>query len=118
MPTTDIIVIGAGMAGVSAAAELAASARLPLLEMEAQPGYHATGRSAAYFAAAYGKKVVREITACCEGFFRQPPAGFSEVELLHPRDCMFFGRADQVARLREMLQDNPGLVRLSGAEVR
>ena len=50
----DVIVIGGGIAGVSAAAEIAASARVILFEMESQPGYHATGRSAAFFAAAYG----------------------------------------------------------------
>jgi D-arginine dehydrogenase len=117
MPSADIIVIGAGIAGASAAAELAANADVLLLEMEAQPGYHATGRSAAYFAAAYGKKVVRDFTACCEGFFRQPPDGFSEVELMRPRDCMFFARADQEAQLRALQQDNPALVRLSADEV-
>jgi len=117
MLSADIIVIGAGIAGASAAAELAANAGVTLLEMEPQPGYHATGRSAAYFAAAYGKKVVRDFTGCCEGFFRQPPEGFSEVDLLRPRDCMFFGRADQAARLRAMQQDNPGLAELSAAEV-
>ena len=42
--TADIIVIGAGIAGVSAAAELAATARIVVLEREPQPGYHATGR--------------------------------------------------------------------------
>lgn len=113
----DIIVIGAGIAGASAAAELAADADVMLLEMESQPGYHATGRSAAYFAAAYGKKVVRDFTGCCEGFFRQPPDGFSELELLHPRDCMFFARADQEGQLQALQQDNPGLVRLSAREV-
>ena len=75
----DIIVIGAGIAGASAAAELAADAHVILLEMEPQPGYHATGRSAAYFAAAYGKQVVQAITLASEHFFRQPPAGFTEV---------------------------------------
>ena len=44
MKTTDIIVIGAGIAGVSAAAELAAGHDVVLLEMEPQPGYHASGR--------------------------------------------------------------------------
>lgn len=73
MRTADIIVIGAGIAGASAAAELAADARVLLLEMEDQPGFHATGRSAAYFAAAYGNRVVREFTVCCESFFRSPP---------------------------------------------
>jgi D-arginine dehydrogenase len=115
--SADIIVIGAGIAGASAAAELAVDANLMMLEMESQPGYHATGRSAAYFAAAYGKKVVRDFTGCCEGFFRQPPDGFSELELLHPRDCMFFARADQEGQLLAMQQDNPGLVRLTAREV-
>jgi D-arginine dehydrogenase len=117
MPKADIIVIGAGIAGVSAAAGLAAQARVTLLEMEEQPGFHATGRSAAYFAAAYGKKIIREFTACCEEFFRRPPEGFSEVQLLRPRDCMFFGRADQDQRLQSLQGDNPGLVRLTAGDV-
>jgi len=118
METADVIVIGAGIAGASAAAELAADATVLLLEMEQQPGYHATGRSAAYFAAAYGKKVVRDFTGCCEGFFRQPPEGFSDVELLRPRDCMYFGRADQAAQLRDMQRDSPALVEIDAGEVR
>ncbi len=107
--TSDIIVIGAGIAGVSAAAELAADARVTLLEMEPQAGYHASGRSAAFFAASYGKKIVRDITACCESFLRNPPDGFTEVELFHPRDAMFFGREDQARTLDELLAENPRL---------
>jgi len=45
--TADIIVIGAGIAGLSAAAELAAAADVTVLEMEPQAGYHASARSAA-----------------------------------------------------------------------
>ena len=52
--TADVIVIGAGMAGASAAAHLAESARVTLLEGEDQPGYHSTGRSAALFSETYG----------------------------------------------------------------
>jgi D-arginine dehydrogenase len=116
--SAEIIVIGAGIAGASAAAELAADAPVVLLEMEAQPGYHASGRSAAYFAAAYGKKPVRDITACCESFLREPPEGFSEIPLFHPRDCMFFGRADQAGSLRAMQEDNPRLAFLEAPAVR
>mgnify|MGYP000659305915 CR=1 FL=1 len=65
MATADIIVIGAGIAGVSAAAELAAAHDVALLEMESQHGYHASGRSAAYFATSYGHHIVQEITASC-----------------------------------------------------
>jgi D-arginine dehydrogenase len=45
----DIAVIGAGMAGASLAAELAPHASVVILEAEDQPGYHATGRSAAFW---------------------------------------------------------------------
>ena len=47
MPSTDVLFIGAGMAGASAAYFLAPQRRVFLLEREAQPGYYATGRSAA-----------------------------------------------------------------------
>lgn len=118
MKKADIIVIGGGIAGLSAAAELAADAQVLVLEMENQPGYHASGRSAAYFAAAYGKKIVREITGCCEGFLLDPPAGFSDVPLLRPRDCMFFAREDQADSLEAMLADNPRLKFVDAGQVR
>lgn len=114
----DIIVIGAGIAGASAAAELAAHAGVTLLEMEPQPGYHATGRSAAFFAAAYGGRIIRNITGACEQFFLRPPKGFTEVDLIRPRDCMFFGRPDQQRRLLDLQQDNPRLAFRNEAEVR
>lgn len=115
--TADIIVVGAGIAGSSAAAELAAGARVVVLEMEQHPGYHATGRSAAYFAAAYGKKVVRELTGCCESFFRDPPDGFSPTALLRPRDSMYFARPDQLAQLENLHRDNPELEFVGPEEV-
>jgi D-arginine dehydrogenase len=118
MTKADILVVGAGIAGASAAAELAATASVVMLEMEPQPGFHATGRSAAYFAAAYGKKVVRDFTACCEGFFLRPPDGFTEVELIRLRDSMFFGRPDQESQIRALHQDNPTLVRIGAEQVR
>jgi D-arginine dehydrogenase len=117
MQKADIIVIGAGIAGASAAAELAAHANVILLEMESQPGYHATGRSAAFFAAAYGNRIIRDITGACERFFMEPPEGFSELDLIRLRDCMFFGRADQMDQLRAMQADNPRLKFLDSAAV-
>jgi D-arginine dehydrogenase len=116
--TADIIVIGAGIAGISAAAELAADATVTVLEMEAQPGYHASGRSAAYFATAYGKKIIRDITGCCESFFVEPPDGFTEIQLLRPRDSMFFGREDQAEKLLALQDDNPRLKFLEADAVR
>jgi D-arginine dehydrogenase len=118
METSDIIVIGAGIAGMSAAAELAADASVTVLDMEAQPGYHASGRSAAYFAAAYGKKIIRDFTGCCESFLLEPPDGLTDVKFLRPRDCMFFGREDQAEKLLAMQEDNPRLQFLDADAVR
>ena len=47
--TADILVIGGGIAGASAGAELAAHGRVILLERGSQPGYHTTGRPAGMF---------------------------------------------------------------------
>lgn len=116
--SADIIVIGAGIAGASAAAELAAYAEVILLEMESQPGYHATGRSAAFFAASYGNRVIRGITGASESFFRSPPDGFTEAKLFRPRDCLFIGRHDQLPQLAEMQAANALLQSLSAEATR
>jgi len=113
-----VIVIGAGIAGVSAAAQLAADAKVAILEMESQPGYHATGRSAAYFAPAYGNATVRNLTAASEGFYREPPPGFTDVPLLRPRPALFIGGEDQRAGLESLHADNPSLERVDGDALR
>lgn len=59
----DIAIVGAGMAGASLAAELAAGGgRIVLLEAEAAPGYHATGRSAAFWTESYGGPAIQPLT--------------------------------------------------------
>ncbi len=59
LPTVTIV--GAGIAGCSAAAALSDTCEVVLLEREAHAAMHSTGRSAAYFAPAYGNAVVREL---------------------------------------------------------
>ena len=51
---SDIVVIGAGIAGLSAGARLSADARVTVLETETAMGFHASGRSAALFEQNYG----------------------------------------------------------------
>ena len=59
----DVVVIGAGIAGASVAAELAALGQdVLLLERESAPGYHTTGRSAALYTPSYGPSVIRALT--------------------------------------------------------
>ena len=54
-----VVVIGGGIAGASIAANLAEHVAVRLLEMESQPGYHSTGRSAARFSETYGNGTIR-----------------------------------------------------------
>lgn len=58
---TDILVIGGGIAGLSAAAALAPLGDVVVLEAESQLGYHATGRSAAMFLSDYGNDIIRAL---------------------------------------------------------
>ena len=106
--TFDVIVIGAGIAGAGVAAELGSAVRVALLEQEAQPGYHTTGRSAAVFAESYGGETVRTLSRGSRPFLETPPAGFTEARLLTPRGFLFVARADQLENL-QALGDQPDM---------
>jgi D-arginine dehydrogenase len=84
----DVVVIGAGISGASAAFELAANRTVLLIEAEAQPGYHSTGRSAALYTPNYGNSLVRAINRASAGFFHHPPPGFASQPLLTPRGAI------------------------------
>lgn len=98
----DIVVIGAGIAGASLASRVPAGQRVVLLEQEAQPGYHATGRSAALVSETYGSPVVRALSRATVPFLRDPPAGFAEAPLLRRCGVLFLAREDQRDRLEEL----------------
>ena len=104
----DIIVVGAGIAGTSAASALSSDARVVLLEQETQPGYHATGRSAAILAQTYGNDAVRRLTGAALPLFLSPPSGFTEVPLVKPRPILFIGREDQRPALHAQLDSGEG----------
>ncbi|MCF6233579.1 MAG: FAD-binding oxidoreductase [Rhodobacteraceae bacterium] len=115
----DFIVIGAGIAGASVAAELAGSGRVVLLEMESQPGYHTTGRSAAIFAPVYGPAPIRALTRASEAFFHDPPEGFTDHALFSPRATLLIAREDQGPVLDAMmaeLRDDPTVERLDAEQ--
>ena len=108
----DVIVLGAGMAGASMAAELAPRRRVLLLELEDQPGRHTTGRSAAMFFESYGNATVRGLTRASRAFLEQPPEGFADVPLMSPRAALFVAGPEAAPRLQDMLgsfQEGTGL---------
>lgn len=67
----DIAIVGAGMAGASLAAELAGAASVLILEAEDQPGYHATGRSAAFWSETYGGPGIQPLTTASGAFLSE-----------------------------------------------
>jgi D-arginine dehydrogenase len=85
----DAIVIGAGIAGASVAHFLAPHVRVAIVEREAQPGYHSTGRSAAVFAPSYGPAQVRALTRASRTFLA------AVTGVLTPRGSLFPARASQ-----------------------
>jgi D-arginine dehydrogenase len=88
----DVAVIGAGMAGASIAAELAPHARVLLLEAEDAPGYHATGRSAAFWEECYGGPGVVPLTLASGAYLQEH--GF-----LAPRGALYVGRGEDRAAM-------------------
>src|SRR4051812_5041107 len=58
----DVIIVGGGIAGASLGAEIAGRRRTLIVEAEDQCGYHATGRSAAFYLESYGGAEVAKLT--------------------------------------------------------
>lgn len=91
----DVLVVGAGVAGLSVAWALAPSARVIVLEREDATAHHSSGRSATYYHFGIGNRPVRQLTRSSGAFFAQPPQGFSEVPLATPAPAMMVVRRGQ-----------------------
>lgn len=83
--TARIVIVGAGIAGASLAAMLAPHVSVVLIEAEDRPGYHATGRSAAFWEKTYGGPGVFPLTEASGPYLREH--GF-----LGPRGALTIGR--------------------------
>lgn len=107
--TADIAIIGAGMAGASLAAEIGAqsggAARVVLIEGESQPGYHSTGRSAAFWSESYGGPVVQPLTSASYDYLMMH--GF-----LSDRGAVHLAGSDGAPAIDALLRDHGAAVRL------
>jgi D-arginine dehydrogenase len=88
MIEADVAIIGAGIAGVGAAFEIAPDASVVVLEQEREPAYHTTGRSAAMFLESYGGERVRALTSASRAAFENVGT------LLRPRPLMWVANPD------------------------
>jgi D-arginine dehydrogenase len=104
MSAWDVIIVGGGMAGLSLAAELAGDARVLVLEAEAAPGYHATGRSVAFWSECYGGPQIQPLTTASGPMLANPDPNFSGVPFLGPRGAIHIGRANDGPLADEMVR--------------
>ncbi len=121
MSRMNVVVIGAGMAGMSCAAELAKHCDVTVLEAEDAPGYHSSGRSAAAYIEPYVNATIFTLTASSRAFFEHPPAGFADAPLVTPRADVMIASAAKAhlvdAYLQRWHRHCPGLVEVAAADV-
>lgn len=86
---SDFLIVGGGIAGVSAAARLAELGTVTLLEAEPHLAHHASGRSAALFEPHYGLAPVVALSLASDDHHRNANGG-----VLSPRGMMILGGAD------------------------
>jgi len=101
----DVAIIGAGIAGASIASEIGADRSVVLLEAEDHPGYHSTGRSAAFWTESYGGPLVQPLTSASRAFLENPPPEFSPSGFLRPRGAVNIARDDQQHLADQFLAD-------------
>lgn len=105
MKQFDVVIIGAGIAGASLASEIGADRSVLLLEAEDHPGYHATGRSAAFWTESYGGPLVQPLTSASRGFLDNPPPEFSPTGFLRPRGAVNIARDEERHLADQFLAD-------------
>ncbi|MFK7940939.1 MAG: NAD(P)/FAD-dependent oxidoreductase [Roseovarius sp.] len=111
--SADIVIIGGGIAGISAAARLAPDARVIVLEREAHLAYHSTGRSAAVFILNYGNATLRALNKASVGDMQGALLGQS---VLSPRGELLMVRPGEEAHRAAFLQGASGVDVLTPAQ--
>ncbi|MEP3437267.1 MAG: FAD-binding oxidoreductase [Hoeflea sp.] len=111
----DILVIGGGIAGISAAARLSPEAKVTVLEAEPVIGHHSSGRSAAIFIRNYGNATLRMLNAASAPFLASPDE-ISDTSLLSPRGEMLVATDEDLSQFDAYLDGSEGLERLSSQQ--
>jgi D-arginine dehydrogenase len=96
------------MAGASLAAELAPHASVLIIEAEDQPGYHSTGRSAAFWSEVYGGPLVQPLTTASGAFLADPPADFHDRSFLTSRGAIHLAQPEGRSALDHLAREFRG----------
>jgi D-arginine dehydrogenase len=114
----DILVVGGGIAGLSAAAALAKHARVTVIEAEEQVGYHSSGRSATMLHYALGDRLVRALTLASKAFFDNPPEHFAGTPLGRRMPVLVHAREDEREALDRLDSDISAFAKLERLDSR
>ncbi len=99
MDGADFLIIGGGIAGLSAAARLARHGRVIVLEAEDALGYHSSGRSVSFSHYGIGNAAVRALTAHSRPFFESQPEGFCATPIARTVPSLYFAAEDALPAL-------------------
>lgn len=107
--STEIAIVGAGIAGIGVAASLDPGRDVVVLEQEATPGYHSTGRSAAIFIQNYGNSVIRRLSRASAPLFANADPSYFPTPLLSQRGILYVADKAGMDDLAELLAEAEGL---------
>ncbi len=101
--SADVVIVGGGIAGASLAYFLTARGvrDVLVLEREAQPAQHASGRSAAVLSELDPIPAVQRLKVMGARFLRQPPAGFAEHAIAERSGVLVLLEGASWVRLRD-----------------
>ena len=116
MISTDVLVIGVGIAGAGVAAAIGGRRDVVVIEQESRPGHHSTGRSAAIFIQNYGNAVIRALSAASRPLFDAPDDEFFPSPLLSQRGILFVADEDDRPHHDDLLAQSEGLVSMLPAD--
>ena len=101
----DFLIIGGGIAGLSAAARLARHGRVLVLEAEEALGYHSSGRSVSFSHYGIGNSAVRALTSHSRPSFETPPEGFGAAPLARTFASLYFAEEADLPALAALQAD-------------
>ena len=112
----DIVIVGAGIAGIGLAAALGQGPKVAILEQEGRHGHHSTGRSAAIYIRNYGNAAVRALNDASAPFFDRRDETLFPHPLLTPRGILNVADEEGLARHEAMLVGATGMETLTPAQ--